>query len=268
MCIIYGEVLREVATLSRLQHQHVVRYYQVILFFSLVSSLYVLAITVSLPFLFSLFSVGFYSISNTEIMIIILVKTSRHGLKQELLILMVIACGVLALWQAPHSATELQAQLMSPGRRISLNQHIYIFKWNIALGRNNNSLLFSSQELDHILFSFFVFCKDMFPWWEINKSSSFSKIVHINCRKTIDLKNYFLCTCLFLGQVLSLHDRCYEPRCWPWALNWHVLDLCPYLQYLALENHLSIKYDIGLLHVFIWYWILVHVSFRTNLPWI
>ncbi|XP_024461308.2 eIF-2-alpha kinase GCN2 isoform X4 [Populus trichocarpa] len=88
-------ILREVATLSRLQHQHVVRYYQACM------------------------------------MIVIFVKLPRHGLKQELLVFLVTPLGVLLLQQAPHSATRVQALLVL-GKRISSNQRICTFKWNFA----------------------------------------------------------------------------------------------------------------------------------------
>lgn len=61
----YFEVLREVATLSRLQHQHVVRYYQV-RFYAM--SLFLLDLKHFCPKLLDLEYIFFVSNMNTELM--------------------------------------------------------------------------------------------------------------------------------------------------------------------------------------------------------
>jgi len=61
--------------------------------------------------------------------------TSRHGLKLEFLILMVILLGVQRRLRALLSALRLQLPMMSLGMRINLNQLTFIYKWNTVPGK-------------------------------------------------------------------------------------------------------------------------------------
>ncbi|GKV13272.1 hypothetical protein SLEP1_g24306 [Rubroshorea leprosula] len=73
-----------------------------------------------------------------------LYATIKHGLKKELPVHVVTIYWVQELQQALYSAIQVLVQLTSLDRRISLNQLIYIFRWNIALG------LFA-RTLNHII---------------------------------------------------------------------------------------------------------------------
>lgn len=156
-------VHREVATLSRLQHQHVVRYYQVIAssfpallfacFYRNFCYKFLLVFLVAIHLLLFCFCNDFWGLllfqeadvpflvfkpqlhitylgDSSQILkslflqesaffaffliykFVIFVSTSRPGLKQEVLVLMVILLGVQGLQPAPVSALKVQAQQM------------------------------------------------------------------------------------------------------------------------------------------------------------
>lgn len=130
------EVLREVATLSRLQHQHVVRYYQVKVLSAHQNFVLINDISPRVHLVF----IEFMLLSAIVFAYVLFVNNinfheNRLGSKQELLILLLAQIGDQKLQVVQCSVTRVRCQLKFMIRTISLSQRIYIFKWSIVPGK-------------------------------------------------------------------------------------------------------------------------------------